>query len=212
MDADIYSLAGKYGFKAVHYRLLEIMRQEYECMRLLFDTRVIAPVVSVPVASAPVVSVPVASVPVVSVPVASVPVTSVPIKPPRKSRVKKELASVEQNEIVSLSLPTDIVEVKDIIVNVSEKGFRDPKEVRDFQKSGEEATRKQNEAAGVQLFQILTKENLKKWIEDEGHTYSWVAREKAGCADTQVAATAQMMGITSKISKKRGMIIGNKKF
>ena len=130
----------------------------------------------------------------------------------RKQKVKKAAVEPLQNEVVTLSLPTpDTVEIKDVIVNMADKsGFRDPKEMREFQKAGEEAKRKENEVAGIQLFQILTKENLKKWIEDEGHTYAWVAREKAGCADTQVAAQAQMMGIKSKISKKRGMIIAGK--
>jgi hypothetical protein len=51
---------------------------------------------------------------------------------------------------------------------------------------------------------------LKQWVEVEGRTYAWVAREKAGCAETQVAATAQMMGIKSTISKKRGIIMAGK--
>jgi len=189
MDADIYILAGKYGFKALHSRLIEIMRQEYTFLHSHFEqvSQVPQLVQVTQVVQAPTVE---------------------KKKVLRKSKVKK--VSVPQDEIVLLSTP-DPVEVKDVIVNLPEKaGFRDPKEIREFQKVGEEAKRKENEAAGVQVFQILTKENLKKWIEDEGHTYAWVAREKAGCADTQVAATAQMMGIKSKISKKRGMIISGK--
>ena len=185
MDTDIYVLAGKYGFKALHSRLIEIMRQEYSFLHAHFDkASVVTQVAPIPV------------------------VTNVEQKKPlRKTRVKKVL--VPQNDIVTLSA-SDTIEVKDVIVNLPDKGFRDPKEVREFQREGEEAKRKENDAAGIQAFQILTKENLKMWIEDEGHTYAWVAREKAGCADTQVAATAQMMGIKSKISKKRGMIIGKK--
>jgi hypothetical protein len=82
--------------------------------------------------------------------------------------------------------------------------------VKAFQKAGEEERHKLNEAAGIQLSQILTKENLKQWIEVEGHTYAWVAREKAGCPDTQVAATAQMMGVKSTFSKKRAMMINRR--
>ena len=194
MDADIYILAGKYGFKALHSRLIEIMRQEYTFLHSHFEQ--VSQVPQVP------------QVPQVTNP----PVTLEKKKVVRKSKVKKVSLPVEvpQNDIVLLSTP-ETVEVKDVIVNLPEKqGFRDPKEIREFQKAGEEAKRKENEAAGVQVFQILTKDNLKKWIEDEGRTYAWVAREKAGCADTQVAATAQMMGIKSKISKKRGMIISGK--
>ena len=201
MDADIYMLAGKYGFKALHGRLIEIMREEYVFLQGHFEKYVQqAPAVSqqAPAVSqqAPTVS---QEAPVVSQPA---PVAKTVVR--RKKNVKKAVESIPQT-------PDNTVEVKDVIVNLPENTkFRDPKEVREYQKAGEEAKRKDNEAAGIQVFQILTKENLKKWIEDEGKTYAWVAREKAGCADTQVAATAQMMGITSKISKKRGMIISGK--
>lgn len=200
MEGEIYALAGKYGFKAVHDGLHSIMRREYESLTAILLPGLAPGPVPVPIAS------PVA---------APIPVPLAKAVKARKQRVKKGALPVPvpvQNEVVSLSLPTpDTVEIKDVIVNMADKsGFRDPKEMREFQKAGEEAKRKENEAAGIQLFQILTKENLKKWIEDEGHTYAWVAREKAGCADTQVAAQAQMMGIKSKISKKRGMIIAGK--
>jgi hypothetical protein len=82
--------------------------------------------------------------------------------------------------------------------------------MKEYQKKAEEDKRKENEAAAIQLHQILTKENLKQWVETEGRTYAWVAREKAGCPETQVAATAQMMGIKSKISKRRGIMMGGK--
>ena len=187
MDADIYMLAGKYGFKALHTRLIDIMREEYLFLQAHFEKYVQqAPVVS---QQAPVVS-------------QEAPAPKTVVR--RKTNIKKAVDPVPQ-------VSDNTVELKDVIVNLPETTkFRDPKEVREYQKAGEEAKRKENEAAGIQVFQILTKENLKKWIEDEGKTYAWVAREKAGCADTQVAATAQMMGIKSKISKKRGMIIGKK--
>ena len=126
----------------------------------------------------------------------------------KKGKELKEVKQVEDH--VQLSL--DDVELKDVIVTVSEKPshFRDPKEIKEFQKAAIEAKHKENEAAGLEPSHFLTKENLKQWIEKEGRTYAWVAREKAGCAETQVAATAQMMGIKSAISKKRGMIMGSR--
>ena len=79
--------------------------------------------------------------------------------------------------------------------------------MKEFQKNAVEAKKKENEAAGLSPSDFLTKENLKQWIEDEGRTYAWVAREKAGCPETQVAATAQMMGLKSRISKKIGRVM-----
>ena len=183
MDTELYALLGKYGFKAVHIRLYEIMREEYEYMRTQFEA--VQQPVQQPVEQA-----------------VQKPLTPVESAKKRKQVKKAQKKSEDEPE----------AEVRDIIVTLPEKPqFRDPKEVREFQKAAEEAKRKENEAAGIQLVQILTKENLKKWIEEEGRTYAWVAREKAGCADTQVAAQAQMMGVTSKITKKRGMIMANRK-
>jgi hypothetical protein len=85
--------------------------------------------------------------------------------------------------------------------------FKDPKEQKAWQKEMEAKKKAENDALGISFSQILTRENLKQWIEVEGKTYAWVAREKAGCPDAQVAATAQMMGIKSSITKKRAMIM-----
>jgi len=184
MDTELYALLGKYGFKAVHSRLHEIMREEYEYMRTQFESVNTLPLTAI------------------QTPLVVQPLQPEPVKKAKQIKKKQKSESEIQPE----------PEVKDVLVSIPEKSqFRDPKEVREFQKAAEEAKRKENEAAGIQVVQILTKENLKKWIEEEGRTYAWVAREKAGCADTQVAAQAQMMGITSKITRKRGMIMANKR-
>jgi hypothetical protein len=185
MDTDIYALVAKYGFKNLHVRLEELMREEYAYFCLKFQP----PIVSIE-------TLPVSQVKEVQ----DIPL---PRKKEKKLRVKKPVQTSElQAEDVQLSLEN--IEVKDVIVTVSEKTFRDPREMKEFQKAAVEARRKENEAAGFQPSHFLTKENLKQWIEDEGQTYAWVAREKAGCPETQVSATAQMMGIKSRISKKMG--------
>jgi hypothetical protein len=185
MDTDIYALVAKYGFKNLHVRLEELMREEYAYFCLKFQQPVPS-IESLPVSQ-----------------VKQVQEIPLPKKKEKKMRVKKPVQTSElQAEDVQLSLEN--VEVKDVIVTVSEKTFRDPKEMKEFQKAAVEAKRKENEAAGFQPSHFLTKENLKQWIEDEGQTYAWVAREKAGCPETQVSATAQMMGIKSRISKKMG--------
>jgi len=172
MDTDIYALVAKYGFKNLHMRLEEIMRDEYAYFQTKFQDTITS----------------------------LKQVVQEPKKKPSK-KVKKPV-----NEFVELKEEVNLGEVKDIIVTLNEKtnNFRDPKEMKEFQKNAVEAKRKENEAAGLQPSHFLTKENLKQWIEDEGRTYAWVAREKAGCPETQVAAQAQMMGLKSKISKKMG--------
>ena len=183
MDQDIYALVAKYGFKNLHIRLEEIMRDEYAYFQTKFQ----------------------AALPFVK---------EVVPKKPTKLRSKKQVPSkpVDSSESVVQSQPvvqSEEAEVKDVIVTVSEKAnnFRDPKEMKEFQRNAVEAKKKENEAAGLSPSDFLTKDNLKQWIEHEGRTYAWVAREKAGCPETQVAATAQMMGLKSRISKKIGRVI-----
>ena len=194
MDQDIFALVGKYGFKALHSRLNEIMRAEFEYLKSQFDA---APLQIQPTQQTQ-----------QPQPVQQPQQTQPPVKTSKKGRkpyTKKSKAVAVTEPIVS-----EEPEIKDVIVvaPVERQGFRDPKEVKAFQKAAEEAKHKENAAAGIDVSQILTKENLKQWIEQEGHTYAWVAREKAGCPDTQVAATAQMMGVKSKISKRRGIVMG----
>jgi hypothetical protein len=90
-----------------------------------------------------------------------------------------------------------------------EEGYTGPvytaQEKKKFQKDAEVKKHAELTAQGATLSSILTKENLKKWIEDEGHTYSWVAREKAGCPVAQVTAISKSFGIESKITKKQAM-------
>ena len=176
MDTDIYALVAKYGFKSLHVRLEEIMRDEYAYFQTKFQTKV---------------------------PEVKQVIQDVKVQKKKKTKVKESVKQ-EQSEDVSLSL-TD-VELKDVIVTLTEKtnNFRDPKEMKEYQKNAVSKKHEENVAAGIEVSDILTKENLKQWIEDEGHTYAWVAREKSGCPETQVAATAQMMGIKSRISKKIG--------
>jgi hypothetical protein len=189
MDTDIYALVAKYGYKNLHVRLEELMREEHAYFCLKFQATPVPLNRSV--------------LPLQEKLVQEIPL---PRKKERKLRVKKPVQTSEvQSEDVQLSLEN--VEMKDVIVTVSEKTFRDPKEMKEFQKAAVEAKQKENEAAGLQPSHFLTKENLKQWIEDEGQTYAWVAREKAGCPENQVSATAKMMGIKSRISKKLGRII-----
>ena len=194
MDQDIFALVGKYGFKALHSRLNEIMRAEFEYLKSQFD----APPLQVqPTQQSQQSEQP--------QPVQQTQLTVKTSKKGRKPYTKKSKTAAVEEPIVS-----EEPEIKDVIVvaPVERQGFRDPKEVKAFQKAAEEAKHKENVAAGIDVSKILTKENLKQWIEQEGHTYAWVAREKAGCPDTQVAATAQMMGVKSKISKRRGIVMG----
>ena len=85
-----------------------------------------------------------------------------------------------------------------------------PQEMKRFQKEAEAKKHAELVAQGIDIKTILTKDNLKKWLEDEERTYSWVAREKAGCPDTHVAAIAKSFGIQNKNTKKRALMMARK--
>jgi hypothetical protein len=73
--------------------------------------------------------------------------------------------------------------------------FRDPKELKEWQRGQEELKKKENESKGIKKETLLTKENLKKWIEEEGRTFSYISREYVGCKDSEVSAAAKLFGI-----------------
>jgi hypothetical protein len=87
------------------------------------------------------------------------------------------------------------VEIEALKEEKKEKVYRDPKEMKQWQKEQEEKKRKENEIKGINSKDLLTKENLKKWLEEEGQTYSYIAREYVGCKDIEVSAIAKLLGI-----------------
>jgi hypothetical protein len=187
MDSDIYALVAKYGFKNLHIRLTEIMREEYAYFQTQFQpANPVREIVSV-----------------------------APPPSPKKKKEKKlkinipaptpEVQPVTQTQEVQLS--QENIELKDVIVSVSENKFRDPKEMKEYQRLAVEERKRINDAAGIHVSDVLTRDNLNQWLEVDGQTYAWIAREKAGCPETQVSATAKMMGLKSNISKKIGRIM-----
>jgi hypothetical protein len=87
--------------------------------------------------------------------------------------------------------------------------FRSPAEVKRFQKEAEAKKRAELDAKGITVASLMIRDNLKRWIEDEGKSYAWVARE-IGCADTLVSSIAKNYGIQSKISKHKGILIAQR--
>lgn len=114
----------------------------------------------------------------------------------KKQIVKEEKKNVEKEVIPEVKDANEVVDLpNDSEEKTEEKKYRDPKEMKVWQKEQEDKKRKENEAKGIKPKDLLTKENLKKWIEDEGRTYSYIAREHVGCKDTEVSAAAKAFNI-----------------
>jgi len=80
--------------------------------------------------------------------------------------------------------------------------------MKEWQRSEEEKKRLENESKGLKKETLLTKENLKKWIEDENRTYSYISRTYVGCKDIEVSAAAKLYGI---VATRKNVMVHTKK-
>lgn len=126
-----------------------------------------------------------------------------------KSVFSKEDKKEAKKEVKVESEPTIEIKEETPVVEVKEKKFKDSKEQKVWQKEQEEKKLKENETKGIKPKDLLTKENLKKWIEEEGRTYSYISREYVGCKDSEVSAAAKVLGIEN--TRKNLMIQNSKK-
>ena len=101
MDTDIYALVAKYGFKNLHIRLEEIMRDEYAYFQTKFQTPVPNPIIVKEL------------IPEVTIQ-----------KKQRKTKVKKIIPAeivTEEEQSEEVQLSQENTELKDVIVTVTEK-------------------------------------------------------------------------------------------
>ena len=63
---------------------------------------------------------------------------------------------------------------------------------------------------GIEPASLLTKESLKKWVEEEGLTYAQIARDHVGLPADQIASLAKGYGFQSPVVKRRAMLFANK--
>ena len=184
LQQELRVLIATHGLEGVHTALNDYMRREYEFLTRLLNTPSTVQQQHVPV-------------------VEQLPTEVAPIKVKNvKITVKKSAEPVELPQ----ELPQEVVQELP-----TENKFRSPTEIKEFQRLAVEKKHAELQAIDVSAASILTKENLKKWVEEGGNTYAWVAREKAGVPESEVAAIAKSHGIVSKISKRRGVIIAQKK-
>jgi type IV secretory pathway VirB10-like protein len=216
LQQDLRALVAAHGFEMVHTTLQEMMRQDYEFLSKIFKTDVL----SIAVAPVPAPATALAHTPSPApAPAPTTVHTSLEIvqamNPPAKKMVKitvrkaaeEPLASPPPAPMPPTPAPISQPEVNTLEAPAEKSKFRSPAEVKRFQKEAESKKRAELDAKGITVASLMTRDNLKKWIEDEGHTFAWVAREMIGCADTLVSTMAKNYGIQSNISKKRGIIM-----
>ena len=174
-----------------------IFQEDYAFYRTLYSV----PEAAVPEAAVPEAAVPEAAVPEVAVPEAAVPEVVVP--EPEAEAPPHKIPSNTKIRIIKRDLPT---------VSVS---LVDEKERKALIKreQGEKEAEKNAELVlkGVDPESLLTKANLKKWIEVDKLTYTQIARDHVGLSSAQIAAVAKGFGFQSPIAKKRIIAANYKK-
>lgn len=225
-------LMAEHGLPTVNTTLHEILQEDYQYLRTLFGSastpqgapvhvgegvRASSPLVDMePSAAAPVPALPSQAHATMSDSTAKkirVRVTKAKVEEvPVPVEASATTAEVTQTSLLNIMLPQETVSSPPSTVSSprSQPVQRTSQDIKKFQKVAEETKRRELKEKGITLEQVLTKENLQKWIVEEKHTFAWVAREKAGCSETQVSSIAKSMGIQSSISARRGMMVGRK--
>jgi len=80
--------------------------------------------------------------------------------------------------------------------------------VNQYKKTSE--TKKKLIEKGKTPEEILTKENLQKWLVDERRSYAYIAREYAGCTNQVVSDIAKGFGLETPFTNKRRYILSLK--
>jgi hypothetical protein len=77
------------------------------------------------------------------------------------------------------------------------------KEIKQWQKGEEDKKRDELREKGIDPQTLLTKDNLKQWIEKENKSYAVVARYHVGLPEMYVSEVAKKFGVQSALAKKR---------
>jgi outer membrane biosynthesis protein TonB len=79
------------------------------------------------------------------------------------------------------------------------------------QTDAQRKTFEKNKATGINPYDMLTKENLEKWLIKEARTYADIAKNIVGCADKEVSLAAKRFEVKSLYMGENGMIKAGRK-
>ena len=144
--------------------------------------------------------------------------TSPPLKQGRKKESKKIVVVRKPEEVQSLHLHPDEVDSEEITAKIDistllkSEGHDEDKTVfiAAKQKEREDETHQRLVSEGINPETLLTKENLKEWVEVKKYNFAYIARELVGLTQNQVRFAAKAFNIQSPITERRKRIIGAK--
>lgn len=203
LNAGLRALISASSTKAVHDALLAIMKDDYAFLKSHFSTQNVKTQAKVEVQPNPRQTVEAAAEPS---PEDEETATGLPkIRPDMKIRIVKKAQSAEPQPQSQPVAPHTEPAAPQPLATVY-----DSKDLKKWQKEQELKKNAELVAAGQKPEDLLTADNLRKWIVDDKRTYAYVAREHVGLPEAQVSAAAKKHGIKSTITKKRAILSSTK--
>lgn len=155
------------------------------------------------------------------IPVVPKVVVAKPIEPGKKvKKVEKKKEEIMEDDFIDglIAPPQRITNNTQVVVTKLREGEDDnvpsnmtTKELRDWQKEQEGKKHAELVSQGIDPSSLLTVENLKKWVEEEKKSYSYIARRLVGLPEGQVSMEAKKHNIMSEIAKRRLAVIASRK-
>jgi hypothetical protein len=231
----IRSLMAEHGILRIHTLFREVLEEDYQVLRNLVggvnevvikEEKVMEPVSVVPsvekakpIAKA---KVKVKEVKETKMKEVKVKETKVKEEKPKKKVVveeKEKKNEIMEEDFIDSLVPKKITNQTQVFVTKLREGEDidnvpsnlTTRELREWQYAQEITKSDELLHQGIDPNSLLTQANLKKWVEEEKKSYSYIARRLVGLPETQVAAEAKKYGIVSEVAKRRAAIIAARK-
>jgi hypothetical protein len=216
----IRNLFADYGIAKVNAIFHEVLQEDFEALQVILGKAKVKKEVKVKEEVKDEVK------EVYVVPEVQVPVVLVEDKPKEKTSVKKVKKAEEKKQEVMeedfidglIEAPHRITNTTQVVVTKLKEGEDDnvppnltTKELREWQKEQEEKKHAELVSQGIDPKTLLNVENLKKWVEEEKKSYSYIARRLVGLPESLVSTEAKKNGIVSEIAKRRLAVIAARK-
>ncbi len=220
----IRNLLAEHGILRVHTLFREVLEEDYRVLRNL-----VGGVNEVHIKEEKVVQAPIEVVPKVekAKPIAKAkptPKVKEDKQKVKKEKVKKVVVEEKKEEVmeedfIDSLVPKKITNQTQVFVTKLKEGEDvdnvpanlTTKELREWQKQEEEKKQKELVSQGIDPNSLMTVENLKRWVEDEKKSYSYIARRLVGLPEAHVATEAKKHGLVSEVAKRRMAILAARK-
>jgi hypothetical protein len=196
-------LVAGHSYIAVHTELLRLMNDEYAALKTFFDVETPKKKRTHLVAQTQAQTQTQAQAQVQTQVQTQVPPALAGVESAQEDIPAKVLANTKIRIIKKAASPD---ETSTSTAPVEQKPRMDSKELKAWQKEQEAKKLAELTAAGTNPELLLTPESFKRWIEGEGRTFAYVAREYVGLPEATVADYAKSQGVKSKISKSRAIL------